>query len=220
MAVTSVSKIELAIGTTNYRTSTENWVTRAHGLTWMTMMSDLREYVNSQGYSSKVRMYGASDIELQWNTPEAPRNWVDGYSSGPVNIFLLNYGNCNSCPRTDCPGCIPGGEGYIWNQEQVWYVSWGNFLSYPFPEIYRQDGQNANEWFTMSVYALTNHGSAMAFYGALTQWQACQGESQSAIKCRQDRLDNKPGKGWGQLLHYINIDPSTREDVNRSSDIR
>ena len=68
----------------------------------------------------------------------------------------------------------------------------------------------------MSVYSYENHGEAMQFLGAVTQYQACQ-QRPSPI-C--DLLDNTPREGWSQLRGFINSDPRTSQNLPWVTDFK
>jgi hypothetical protein len=187
--------IRLAVGTSNYR----GWTTYEHGQAWAQMVNRLNDWVD--GWSDRIGVRGANDIEMDWNSVANSRAWVDGYADNSVGeSYLYNYG--------DAAGCPPYGRcNNGWSQEDVWYVSWGSPPAYPVPEIYTNG--TAQEWYRISLYGYTNHGRAVQILGTLTQWAASGYSSRTY----------SPAQGWQQLTNLLNADSRTRQNIPYSTDI-
>lgn len=153
------------------------------------------------GYSascrSKVIVAGATNIELNFGSPTKTINWVEGYTSLATRN-LYNFGSCENCPRSTCPNCIPDNG---WTLEDIWSVSWGISRVFPVPQIYANDGVNADQWYRMSLYAYSRDGQPMVFAGTLTQRQACIDQNQPSVDC--DGKNQGPDTGWKQLNDTI-----------------
>ena len=176
------------------------------------MVKSVNDWIVASNYTSKLTVAGANDIELSWSGPLETRAWVDGFfANAPTETFALyNYGACDGCPYLASQNWVlPNG----WVKEDVWYVSWGAWTTYPLPEIYLIDGKNASQWYLMSVWSYTNHASAMNFSGSFTQWQACQ----DVGGCTS--TGNTPTQGWTQLYNYLNGDTRTAQPLNWATDI-
>jgi len=160
---------------------------------------------------------GASDIELDWNTPTNSRAWADGYASASSGISYFNYGDANGCPTTGTGNCVA--PHHTWTMEDVWYVSWGNSAKpLPVPEIYYNappgPPTHAQRWANLATLHSTN---PMFIPGALTQWQACRDPGRTC-----DPGYNTPVQAWQQLmdaLYNVAADPSTVQNILYSSDI-
>jgi hypothetical protein len=108
-----------------------------------------------------------------------------------------------------------GGVQWDWTQEDVYYVSYGALRAYAFPEIYLENGGNADQWYRISLWGQQQHGQKITFSGTLTQFQACVDANNS---CSGQK--NSAARGWGQLSHWTSIDSRTVSSQPGSSDIR
>ena len=216
----SNARLTLAIGTTNCgyipgktgcNINSTN-ITREHGQAWRQMVKQASEWVNQSGYAGRISIAGANGIELSWCSASETRAWVDGYfSTAPAELYALyNFGACDGCPYLASQNwALP----YDWTKEDVWYVSWGAWTTYTLPEIYLTNGWNASQWYLMSIWAHTNHDSAIRFAGSFTQWQACQ----DVGGCTS--TGNTPTVGWTQLYNALNADARTMQGLPLATDI-
>lgn len=92
-------------------------------------------------------------------------------------------------------------------------MSWGVATAWPLPEIYRNDGMNAGQWWRISRRSAVAHGGKMLFDASLTQYGACQ------TRGCDPSLDNTPAQGWTQLQNRLNMDARTADPVEYSTDI-
>lgn len=216
------STLVVGIGTNNYvwpgcvddDTCLIYQVTYDHGRAWAQMVNQVNQFFVTNGYSSQVSAVGANDIELSWNHYEPTKAWLDGYDS--VNQYeMINFGAIPGCPYFSSPGAQCGSYPYIWSKEQVWMVIWGSPPVLPLPEIYANNGVNAQQWYLMSVYSFVQHGLALEFRGVMTQFQACQVRPDSGCSI----LDNTPLEGWTQLSNLVNGDVRTAHRIRWSTDI-
>ncbi len=205
----TASQLYVAPGVSNYGSGT----TSAHGSAWAQMALSIKSWVATQGYNTQVSVRAAGDMELNFNNPTPTRAWVDGYASswnsGP---FLYDVGNATGCPSPAYPTWDCGSVTYpSWTSDDVYHIAWGATPSYPLPEIYRTDGLNAGQWYYLSLYAYKNHGAAMWFVGALTQYEACQQMGGCS------GTNNAPAQGWTQLWNAITSDSRTTQNSLRWS---
>ncbi len=203
------SKLYIAPGVSNYGSG----VTYNHGSVWARMAVSIGSWFNAQGYSSQVGIRASGDIELNFNGPTLSKAWADGYAAawnyGP---FLYDVGNATGCPSPQYPTWDCGSAAYpAWTSEDVYHIAWGIAPAYPLPEIYRTDGLNAGQWYTLSVYSYTHHGSPMWFAGTLTEYQACQQMGGCS------GINNTPAQGWTQLWNAISADSRTAQTYLRWS---
>jgi hypothetical protein len=186
-------------------------VTNDHGRAWAIMVNNIESYIISKNYSSKIHVAGAIDIEADWNTAQNTRNWIHGYVSN-TSILYYNFGTCDGCPTTGEPQCNNNGGSINddWTLEDIRYVSTGEPESWPFPEIYRTNGANAQQWFRTSVYSYICHNSIpLPFKGTMTTYNACV-DRDDLEDCHNLGIDNKPIDGWNQLWQLIYSDTRTR----------
>ncbi|MBI4497579.1 MAG: hypothetical protein HY689_06770 [Chloroflexi bacterium] len=199
------SHLRIAIGTSNFGSQ----VTFSHGRAWAQLVTTVSQRIAAAGHASQVDVVGASDMEPDWNGPATTRAWVDGYASAFTQP-LYNFGTAAGCPPFGSCGTSAHPE---WTQEDIWYISWGAAPARPLPQIYLADGGNAQQWYQMSLYALTRHQRRMEFVGVLTQHQACQ-----QVGCHP-AVANSPQEGWSQFWDLLNSDSRTAQDLRWSADI-
>ncbi len=203
----TASTVRVVVGTSNYGTQ----VSAGHATAWAQMVNNVGTWLSSNGYSSQSSVAGGNDMETGWNTPSVTRAWLDAYDS--VNTYsLYNFGDAGGCPQsgtTSTPGACNNG----WNQEDIWYISWGSSPAWPIPQIYRTDGAMANQWQQVSLYAYLAHGSRMTILGSLTQYNSCLERGPCPT------TDNRPEVGWKQLSDKLNSDSRTAQSLRWSTDI-
>lgn len=217
------SKLELGIGTSNlnwdyyasgdckgYFCSTDDAYN--HGKAWAEMIGRINSWVIAQGYANRVSVAGASDIELAWNSARVTHAWVDGFDDYDQGKYIFyNFGTCEGCdiginlsvppdPNKDLTG--------DWTHAKVHYSAWGVDPVWPIPEIYLNNGWNANQWANISMVGVNLGYYPMYFFSALTQYQACQ--SVDDPYC--ETTDNTPVEGWTQLMKAINTRPQTSQN--------
>ena len=208
------SNLVLGIGTNNKPTScdtTEKMV--AHGTAWSEMVNRVNQWALEHNLLQQVQAYGASDIELGWNSPSKSKDWLTGYGSAAA-APMLHYGDAAGCPYEDRPYLECGTSSFPeWTPEDVWYVSWGFGPSLPLPLIYLTNGIHAQQWAFLSQYSVANHGARMDFTGVFTQSQACE-------QWGCNGTDNTPEEAYQQLYYELNKYPATEQDLNWRTDIR
>ncbi len=210
----SASNLVLGIGTNNKPTScdTTSKMT-AHGTAWAGMVNDVNQWAVDNNLFQQVQAYGASDIELGWNSPSKSKDWLAGYGAA-AEAPMIHYGDAAGCPYEDRPYLECGTSSFPeWTQEDVWYVSWGFGPSLPLPLIYLTNGIHAQQWAFLSQYSVANHGARMDFTGVFTQSQACEQWGCSGT-------DNTPAEAYTQLYKELNKYPTTAQDLNWKTDIR
>ncbi len=207
------SKIYVGIGTTNYHTSISNttdfW---NHGVAWANMVNGVNSYFINQGYSGQVLAVGANDIELSWNTPAISKAWINGYNSAHKYDWY-NFGTLDGCATRSWPNYASCGNG--WTRDDAWYATYGTAPAWPLPEIYLENGVNAQQWALLSLYSKMYKGYTFEFVGVFTQMQAC---TQSPGQCTG--VNNSPSDGWTQLYNELNSDPRTADIPPWSTDIK
>jgi hypothetical protein len=205
------SNVVIGVGTNNKGTSIETKAIAVnHGLEWAEMVNEINAWAVDEDVFSQVQVYGASDIEVAWNTVGWSRAWVDGYDQ--ANQYpLLHFGDAAGCPYAD--GSTSTTCGNEWTLEDVWYVSWGSGASLPLPLIYLTNGVHAKQWANLSRYSVSQHGSPINFTGVLTQWQACE-----QADCKG--TDNTPNQAYDQLYTELAKDPQTAQVMDWRTDIR
>lgn len=188
----------------------------AHGAAWSGMVSEINQWLIQTGMFHQVQAYGASDIELGWNTPTWSRAWVDGFSQAGEN-FLLHFGDAAGCPYEDNPHWSCGTSNFrAWTMEDVWYVSWGAPSSLPLPLIYLTNGVHAKQWAYLSQYSVSQHGHRMDFTGVFTQEQFCQQFNWPIC----ERTNNSPEQAYEQLMTELNKHAATAQNIRWKTDIR
>lgn len=209
------SNLVLGLGTNNKSNSLDTvHKLTAHGANWAKMINYLNQELLEDNMLQQVQAYGASDIELDWNSPANTKAWLEGYGSF-AEYPLLYFGDAAGCPFEDMPTLQCGTSNYPeWTIEDVWYASWGFEPALPLPLIYLTSGVHAQQWAFLSQYAYETHGVRMDFTGTFTQWQACE-QWQTC-----EGTDNTPSQAHQQLLNELNKNPETAQDLNWLTDVR
>ena len=209
------STLLIGIGTNNYNNSSTYSnlsVTHEHGQEWAMMVNAVNDWFKTQcpeACNGQVSAAGANDIELAWSSPDAVIDWLDGYDS--ANQYpMINFGAAEGCPNA----C--GGGGYTWTKDQAWRVH-NSGPVYALPEIYLNDGRNAEQWYQLSAYAKQTYGKPYNFIGVMTTYGACQQYPDSSCPY----IDNTPAEGWTQLYNLVNgSNLSTWDSIPFVTDIR
>ncbi|MFZ5854020.1 MAG: hypothetical protein ACOYXS_05860 [Chloroflexota bacterium] len=205
--------VTIALGTSNNSQvgGLANADITAHGQAWATMVNSINSDLVSHGYSSQASAAGADDIEVSWSTYARAKLWVDGYN-GSHQYPMYDYGDAAGCPSSGATSApAPCGS---WNQDNLYYVSWGSPAAFAEPEIYREDGIQASQWQQISKYATLAGKSRIGFSGSLTQHGACAGGGCSGT-------NNTAAAGWQQLHDRVDSDAATSITALRfAADIR
>ena len=205
------SNLVIGVGTNNKSTSIKiDTQAKAHGKAWGRMISELNQWAFNQNIFHQIQFYGASDMEVSWNTPSWTRAWISGFEENN-DILLLHFGDAAGCPYDENPhwSCGPN-----WEVEDVWYVSWGAPSALPLPLIYLTNGVHAKQWAYLSQYSVENHGFRMDFTGVFTQWQYCQ----QFTWCHG--TDNNSQAAHDQMIAELDKHPETRQALKWKTDIR
>ena len=186
----------------------------AHGKAWGTMISALNHWAFNDGIFHQVQFYGASNMELGWNTPAWTRAWIAGFEQGGSN-FLLNFGDASGCPYEGHTHWSCGTKAFReWTEEDVWFISYGSPSALPLPLIYLTNGVHAKQWASLSQYSVREHGFRMDFTGVFTQWQYCQQFSWC------NNTDNTPEEAYLQLYTELGRNAATAQELRWKADIR
>lgn len=206
--------VTLAIGTNNGAGSHPAAEITEIGRQWTLMVAGVESYVYLQGFSGRVDVLAANDIEADFGTYASTQAWLAGFDMGagsPPSLAYLNFGTAQGCSTTEVSDalCALGG----WTQERVWEVSWGHHVALPFPEIYREDGTNAAQWQKVALRSALLHASKMIFSGTLSQDAACD----YTQDCDIDQTHNSMVTAWQQLRFVLNSDPQTANSLQSSA---
>lgn len=186
-----------------------SWIVAANN--WLT------DTANNGGfnYSTLVTIWGGDDVEPCFGPPAPARAFLDGYRTTTTNP-IYNFGSCDgcvttyTCPAAPCPN--PPALGG-WTLDDIWYVSWGAWRSYPMPEIYYPTAQ-AHQWKAISLYSIEAKGTAaLQFDSPLSEYAACQQRT-----CAPGFLT--PSAAWQELVNALAEDARTAWTPSFSSDIR
>lgn len=209
------SNLVIGVGTNNKPISCDTHEkAAAHGSAWSDMVSEINQQMFSDGIFHQVQAYGASDIELGWNTPEWTRAWLGGFEQNGENL-LLHFGDASGCPYEDKPWYTCGTSAFPeWTLEDVWFVSWGSPSALPLPLIYLTSGVHAKQWAYLSQYSVNQHGYRMDFTGVFTQSQYCDQFSWC------DGTDNTPFEAYMQMENELAKYETTQQSLHWKTDIR
>lgn len=190
----------LGVGTDNggsYMTSVAN--ATSAGQEWSTMVFNLKSWISNKGYNTRLKVFGASAMELENNTATITRAWADGFGQlySTNGVGYIDYGDATGCPTVDSATNQACSNG--WTQDDIAYVSWVEQAAYPVPQIYDTAGNDALQWQSIEYYQRSNPnlGYPMYVQGSQSQYEACQ----QTGNCQG--TNNKPGVGWQQLYNAL-----------------
>lgn len=182
------SVLTVALGTNN-----DGTVTSDAGRALANRVDEAENYA-ANNFGGQVQVVGADDFEQSFSGPGVARNWMDGYDGANSNP-VYNYGSADGCPPA---GTCNGG----WDASDYWYVSWHG-PAWPLPEIYNENGVNADQWKRLSLWSYNNKGSAYAFIASLTQHDACTQNGGCS------GTNNTADDGWTQLHDALTSNANT-----------
>ncbi len=117
-------------------------------------MNTVNAWVDTKGYGNQELVDAASDMELDWNSPGATMNWVNGFNS----TAQYNLYDCGD----DAGGTNPDNT---WTAPDVWYVAYG---AKEISQCQRFILWQCNtDWGPLDTWAKSNKGNYMNFMGAL-----------------------------------------------------
>lgn len=204
-------------------------VTEQHGLEWGNAIADVNQSLQSRLLGYRTVIVGAGDIELGFNSAQNTLDWVNGFLNNPLNN-LYYYGAIEGCTIEPVSGTYDGDcstlseyapsggcNCFEWRQSDVWSVIVNNGRVTVIPQIYNNNGDNADQWYHMALYGhRIGHVRRVLLLGAFTQYEACQQVDDEDC----EYLDNTPREGWQQLLNAFAQDSRTAFIPSTGSDIQ
>lgn len=190
------------------------------GLNWAQNIGILNTWLTDNGYQNNVAIWGGSDLEQEFSDQSPAEDWTTSYNANST-VPYIDYGDAGGCPSTGKPPAPPGWACATktnpddWYTGAFWTMAWGNQLAEPFPQDYNTIGTNADQWQKISYYAYLYKTAKIAFFGTLSQYDAC---THGHGDC--SGLDNTPTQAYTFLYNAINNDdyPDTTGSVPRESD--
>lgn len=176
--------------------SSTNATTFANGQAWGSIVNNISSFVVTRGYSYRIRIAGGLDAELAWNTYAHTQDWLNGLRS-VTSVRFYNYGNCECSLGYNPSYAMPRG----WNYDKVHTIAARGSSTFPLPEIYRTDAQNARQWQGVSKWAAINGYGKVFFFQLLTTNRSCG--TGGGILC------NTSDMAAAQMQIYLNADPDT-----------
>jgi hypothetical protein len=184
------NSVDIAVGLSNYNGVGHYWTNSqwyTAGVQWAQMNNSVESFVVNNGYSSRVNVDGADDIEVEWASAAQSENFVDGFASAiATNHWLYDYGD-------DSGGTNPG---HGWSAYDVWYCAYGASPSFPIPEIYYNVDATL-DWEPLDLWAVSNEGYPMYIIGVMTEYP----------------YGNTPDQGWTDMLDALNSNSSTYQST-------
>lgn len=195
------------IGTNNHGV-----VSTSAGYALSDVVSAVSTWIVNNGYSAKVQVRGALDMEVEWGSASVTRQMIDAFHARNANYFLEDFGDATGCgysppnpPSTNqtCYG--------TWTTNDVWYKAYGAPADYEVGEDYNELGHSADQWYVVSKYAYAAKGHAIDFDGVMTQYGACAGGCSGT--------DDTPTQGWNFMHNKLYSDAQTVDDLPVLTDI-
>lgn len=208
----SDSNLTLAIGTSNLGQRVDY---HSHEVAWVQAVDSVQNYITQAGYSQRLSIVGADDIELDYNTSSASFPWVQGFADANSNQrLLMDYGDSAACPQSGTTA-TPGACNNGWTQQTVWNAAYYFTFEFPAPEIYTPDSAQARQWQQISLWGYLALNVPIRFVSSFTQLGSCQQGHYCA-----PGTDNSPDTGFSQLWDAIYSDSRTAIGFSWSTDIR
>lgn len=179
----------------------------SHGQAWAQMVSNIRSWTISAGFSAQTGIVAGMDVELYYNKDDLTTTWYQGYNECftqhtnicPSPIFIYDFGACEGCnypPVLTLSVNIPMQEdpnfSYTWQFDHIVNIAYHDTYSYPLPEIYRPE--HVPQWYGVSRRMVDIYHSQVWFRGPLTELIA--GEY-------------TPDQAWEALYQKLLADPAT-----------
>jgi Ricin-type beta-trefoil lectin domain-like len=201
-AYAGCAHLRLVVGLNNYHQCPSGGSCDPYyaGWYWGDVVYDVRNYVSSHGYSSKITaVWGGSDMEQGsgYDCADRTRDLVDGFNDhDPSGASFINYGTnwSSSC----------------WTSNDVYYVSYDATHDYPLPEIY--SSYAADSWVAL------RGAHYMSFKGAMTECQ--QGDPLPNDYCSTPSGDFAPRAGWRYFWSHLNWNGSGQSQLQYTTNIR
>jgi hypothetical protein len=174
------------------------------GYYWGDVVNDVKNYVNSHGYGSRIMVWAGDDIEqsVPYDSPGPTRQFVDGFNNhDPAGARLIDYG-------TDWTGQ----NG--WTSGDVYYVCWGGSHEYPLPELYTENAKNT--WI-----GLKGSYTGIYYVGGMTECQ--NGDPLSAdvlATCTTPSGQYVPRAAWYYFWYGLNAFGLGQTSLTYSTNIR
>jgi hypothetical protein len=162
----------------------------ALGSAWGGMVKDLNSWIAAKGYTRQLAVMGAIDAEPSWGTYAYSEAWANGFMSAAGSLNYYDFGSADGCPTAGSGACNNG-----WTQAEEYQMAWGNATAIAVPQIYTNDGAQAQQWAAISAWGAA-HGSsgAIKWAAALSQYQACIDHNDPC-----SGTSNTPYQSWQQL---------------------
>lgn len=213
----SFTSFRIASGVTNqYPSAWGNTQARNHGEQWAKMIKNVNEYLQAQDRFGPIAARGAVDIELGYDGPVISRAWTNGYNDVSGRYAYYNFGDAAGCRTFDSGDADSCGTATFpgWDSSDLHYISWGNPAGLPLPQIYTENGTQAEQWIMISQWGVNNLEGRLIFSGPLTQQRACD----QVGGC--GGIDNSPNQAWNQVDNKMHAKPDTKHETQNSVDVK
>lgn len=138
------------------------------GQQWDVVVHDVANYLAARGESWQISVWGASDLETEWDPWTTTVAFLNGYTnkegSYSSHPLFIDYGDANYGVCSD----VTGSCSAPWSQQNVYDAAWGIGWNVPIPETYtqwlEQRWLNVNNSSSVNYYA--NH---MQYYGLMAE---------------------------------------------------
>jgi len=189
-----------------------------HGEKWGEAVKTANENLSAT-VAASAEIWGAYDNELGYSNPQQGRAWANGFKDAPGVWPYFYFGAAGGCRNFDTGGIGSCGVDPFdaWHDDDVVYIAYNIAIAYPIPQIYREDGINAEQWVMLSLYNKSTYGIELDFEGPLSQKAAC--DYIGASNCIADGTYNTSTQAWNQMVNKMDARPATIDDMINSCDI-
>ncbi len=189
-----------------------------HGEKWGDAVKSANDNLPST-VAAGAQIWGAYDSELGYSNPQQARAWANGFKDAPGTWPYFYFGAAGGCRTFTTGGVGSCGVGQFtsWHDDDVVYLANNIAIAEAIPQIYREDGVNAEQWVMLSVYNMGLYGLALEFDGVLSQKAAC--DYVGAQSCMDAGTYNTSTQAWNQMVNKMDARSGTSDDMSASCDI-
>jgi hypothetical protein len=163
-AMSSTCRLKLAVGLSNHHQCAHDGAAcriPEVGMQWAQMVTNLNNWIHSQGFDQQLQVWGAYDAETTWDGADRTRQFVDGFTAyDTLHVPLVDFGDMRQGDPLVDPDT--GQPEQRWTDEDRYYVAWKAPYDVSLPEIY--DPNDLGDWIRLQQNDHTMH-----FLGIMTE---------------------------------------------------
>lgn len=201
-AISANCRLKLALGLSNHHQCSYDGPDcriPVVGNLWADMVTNLNNWIRSQGFDQQLQVWGAYDAETTWDGADRTRAFVDGFTAhDSFQVPLVDFGDM----RQGTPLVDPdtGQPEQPWTDADRYYIAWNAPYDVALPEIY--DSGTLWDW-----VRLQQNNRSMHFLGIMTE----------ACTPGQSLAPTDPRVNCGSIFNGYGFPPITAFDQLKQS---